>query len=785
LLSLTFTVFYFSVFYFSASVSNKIMMRPEEESVELELARSHEAAEYLGIKNWSAADAQQKRGLNVKPFKRLIQRNWLLIGIPTLLAGGLTGALVLLSPQSYSGTFQVLVEPMSTDGKLVQPAVLSPDASPPAAELDYLTLVKVLTSPSVLSGIIQKIQTKYGDVNYADLTKKLVVERIEKNPAEKTKILSVTYESPDPQKILFMLNELAAGYLKFGLEDRKSQIGGGVAFIEQQLPEIKKRVSTLEAQVQALQQQHSISDLDSEGAALAQQARQVQTQQLEAQRDLDAQKKLYNSLQQQLGGVTPKDIISASSLSENPRYQALLSQLKQLEAQIAIQSADYQPDFPGLQRLQEQRRGLVALLQQESQKLVGSTSVPQFQASIQKTMSQQLVDALNQIQVLEVRNQALSQASSAIEQKTQQFPEIKRRSNDLQAQLEIAQNTLKQLQLKRESLRVEAAQKEVPWRLLSKPELIRDAQGNLVSSSRKGLQKVLFGLLGGFLLGTGLAILREKRRDIFYSLEDLQEDAKSPLLGIFPVENKSVSVLPVTQPERESWDLAPSSLLKAAESLYTNLRFLPQETGVRSLVITSASARDGKTTVVTYLAKAAASMGQRVLVVDANLSSPQLHSWLDVPNFEGLHEVLTKSIDPNQIIQRSPQQANLFVLPSGHVSAASRKLVASPQMQHLMSQLHTMFDLVLYDTLPLQSYADANFLSRHADGMLLVISVGQTRRSLVLKLLKKIQGVRIPLLGIVANQVKSVSTGSETEPKDSLNHFEDEFEMFRISPSQE
>ena len=761
-------------------------MHPEQESVDLELAKSHEAAEYLGMKNWSAADTQQKRGLNLNPFKRLMQRNWLLIGLPTLLAGGITGAIVLLSPQTYSGMFQVLVEPMSTEGKLVQPAVLTPDASTAAAELDYLTLVRVLTSPSVLSGIIQKIQTKYGAVTYADLTKKLTVERIEKNPAEKTKIVSVTYENTDPDEILFTLNELSAGYLKFGLEDRKSQIGGGVAFIEQQLPGIKKRVETLEGQMQALQQQHSISDLEGEGTALAQQARQVQTQQLDAQRDLAAQKSLYNNLQQQLGGgVTPKDIINASSLSENPRYQTLLGQLKQLESQIALQSANYQPDFPGLQTLQEQRRGLMALLQQESQKLVGSTSVPQFQASIQKTMSQQLVDSLNQIQVLEVRNQALGQASTAIEQKTQQFPEIKRRSNDLQAQLEIAQNTLKQLQLKRESLRVEAAQKEVPWRLLSKPDLLKDAQGNLISSSRKGLQKILLGLLGGFLLGIGLAILREKRRDIFYSLEDLQEDSKSPLLGIFPVENKSTPVLPISHEESGTGSESPSSLLKAAESLHTNLRFLPLEAGVKSLVIASASPRDGKTTVITYLAKAAASSGQRVLVVDTNMSSPQLHSWLDVPNFEGLNEVLTKSVDPNQLIQRSPQQSNLFVLPSGQGSSASRKLMGSQQMQHLMGQLHTMFDLVLYDTLPLQSYADANFLSRNADGMLLVVSVGKTRRSLVLKLLKKIQGVRIPLLGIVANQVKSMPSSSESDKHDSLEHFEDEFEMFRILPSQE
>jgi capsular exopolysaccharide synthesis family protein len=228
----------------------------------------------------------------------------------------------------------------------------------------------------------------------------------------------------------------------------------------------------------------------------------------------------------------------------------------------------------------------------------------------------------------------------------------------------------------------------------------------------------------------------------------------------------------------------PASLTDAAEGLYTSLKFLSIEPAIRSLVIASSSPKDGKTTVAAHLAKASASMGQRVLVVDANMTLPQVHSWLDVPNFEGLVEVLTKSIDPNQLIQRSPLQSNLFVLPAGQVSQGSRKLLASQQMQHLMSQLHTMFDLVLYDTPPLQSQPDANFLALNADGMLLVVSVNQTRRAQFFRLLKKFhQGGRLPLLGVVANQVKVQEFRRSTESEDEFGDFEDEFEMFRIPSS--
>jgi polysaccharide biosynthesis transport protein len=764
-------------------------MHPEEEVAELRSVKGYEAAEYLGLERGGSADVGKQRGVNLKFLRRLMGRNAALIGIPTFVAAILTAGVIGLSPQSYSGSFQLLVEPMSNDGKLSPSVVDSPDSTRPVAELDYVTLVRVLTSPNVLSGIVQRIHARYPKIVYANFIKNLEVERIEKNPAEKTKILSVTYEGADSQQVLFVLNELAKGYITFGLEDRKSQIGGGVVFIEQQLPELKQRVATLESQLQSLQQKHKISDLETEGTELSKQARQIQTQQLEAQRDLAAQRNLSRNLQSQLGGLGPQEVVKASALSENPRYQGLLDQLKQVEKQISLDSATFQPEFPEIQKLQEQRKNLINLISQETQKLVGSAAVPQFQTSIQKTLSQQLIDSLNQLQILETRTQALSQASNAIDQKMRQFPEVKRRSGDLQAQLEIAQNTLKQLQLKRGSLRLESAQKEVPWQLIAKPDLLKDSLGRPIVSSRKALQKMLMGTLGGFLLGMGCAILREKRQDMFHSLEDLQEEVHGALVGIFPkVESSPTRRLLKVNVNNEQLLNAlqdpQNALSRAAEGLYTNLRFLPLEAGVRSLVIASNSSHDGKTTVVTHLAKAAATMGQRVLVVDSNMVVPQIHTWLDVPNYEGLNEVLTKGTDPNQLIQRSPQQTNVFVLPSGQVSQTSRKLLASQQMQHLMNQLHSMFDLVLYDTPPLQSYADANFLGLHSDGLLMVVSVGKTRRSQVLTLFKKLQSARIPLLGVVANQVKLTHADSVRESDRSLDPMEDEFEIFRVSSSQ-
>jgi polysaccharide biosynthesis transport protein len=763
-------------------------MYSESELTALNSAKRSEAAEYLGLEPLGTTNKVQSRaGIHFRPLRRLIQRNWLLIAVPTLLSAGATAALVLLSPQTFTGRFQALVEPLTNEPSVGQP-ILAGGKSVPSPGMDYSSLISTFKSRKVLDGVVAKLDDKYPEMTYDTLVKGLTVQRLEGNAAEKTKILDVTYQNTNTAKIIDVLKALQSDYLKFLQEDRNRQVNGSLVVIEQQLPGLQRRVSTLEAQLQALQQQHQLSDLESEGSSLAKQARQLQAQQAEAQRDLAAQAQLYKNLQQQLGGLTPTAAIAASSLSENPRYQTLLTQLKQIEMQIAVDSGQFQLDYPGLQTLQEQRNNLLTLLRQESQRLVGNTPVPQFQTAIQKNMSQQLVDTLNQMQVLRTRNQALSQASTALEQRIREFPVIKRRHNELQAQLEIARSTLKQFQLKRDSAKVEVVSKDSLWQMLVNPELMKDEQGSPIPTARNGWQKMLLGALGGMLLGIGCAILREKRRDTFLSLADLQEDVKWPVLGALPttaVPPRQLLELLETETSASSLPPEPSPLMQAAESLYANLQLLPLEPRIHSLVITSGMGHDGKTTVAVYLAKAAAAMGQRVLLVDTNITLPQVHLWCDVPNFEGLSEVLTKHVDPNQLIQRSPYQGNLFILSAGQASSDSRKLIASQQMQHLMSQLHSMFDLVLYDTLALQNAPDANFLGRYADGLLMVTSLKQTRRSLLLTLIKKVRGARIPIVGMVANHVPPLSAtqaaelGSVTYRVDP----DDELEIFRIPPS--
>jgi len=744
-------------------------MKLEQDTPSLSLTRYDKQLEHPASLDVNEFDQPQQKGLNLRPILKIIQRNLLLVAGTTTALAAVALYSGLSASRFYEGNFRLQVEPLTSEAKFTDPSVLARQGEAPTeerSEVDYPTLLQILQSPEMLSKIAERIQARYPDVSYSSLSDNLTVERVgpdssrgsKTKAAEDTKLIEVWYQDEDPNKVRFILAELARGYLKYSLEDRKTSIGAGVQFIEDQLPVLQQRVDKLEGELQKLQQAYKLSDPTGEGVELAKQARDIEVQKLQAQRELREQRTLYANLQKQLG-LTPKQALAASTISEDPSYQDSLKQLKEVERRIAIESARFTEDNPLTQSLREQQKNLSSLLNQQTRSTLGksqpitatSSSQPSFQSSTSLGLITQLADAANQVQVLEVRGQEIARAEATISPKVEQFPAIIRQYNRLQRQLEIATQTLNQLLTQRETLRVEAAQKEVPW--------VVAFVGDPMVMPNNIQKRLVLGTVAGLLLGLGAAVLREKYRNIFYTAEDIQVGTGLPVLGVIPSPNRAkrlsdVAAVSGSGAGMDANHSYASLFSEAFDSLYANLHFLGPEP-VQSLLVSSAAPGDGKTTVALSLAQAAAAMGKRVLLVDANLQHPQLHSRLSLPNLQGLSNLLCQNLDMNNLIQRSPLQDNLFVLTSGQLLPNSGRLMASTQMQHLMAQFQTAFDLVIYDTPHLLGPADTNFLAEHTDGILMVVGVKKTSRSTVMQVLDRLHTFRLPVLGIVANHINS------------------------------
>ncbi len=197
--------------------------------------------------------------------------------------------------------------------------------------------------------------------------------------------------------------------------------------------------------------------------------------------------------------------------------------------------------------------------------------------------------------------------------------------------------------------------------------------------------------------------------------------------------------------------LYPSVFQEAFRTLNANIRLLNMENPINSLVISSALPGDGKSTVASHLARAAAAMGQRVLLIDADLRCPEIHNMMGLLNDLGLSSVIIDGIPIETAIQRSPVDENLLVLTSGPIPPEPTKILSSRQMPLLIQESLSTFDLVICDTAPLLGRADANLLAACTNGLLLVVGLGKTEREALSLALDDLSMAGVPMLGIVGN----------------------------------
>jgi capsular exopolysaccharide synthesis family protein len=710
----------------------------------------------------------------------VMRRRAPIMAAATLALAGIAGGYIIWqakkTPPTFRGAFSLLVEPVTAEGRLAKLSLLAQAGNNTAASdisrigiessdlVDYETQIRVLRSPKLMDPVVKELQARYPDITYSSLMKDLEISRVsyEKDGKQQgTKILSVSYVDQVPDKVQFVLEQLASTYLKYSLQERLTSLRQGVQFIDNQLPTLQQRVDELQRQLQALRQKYNLTDPDTTGRSLAEQSQYLNSQRVAIQAELAQAKAAYSTRQSLLRQDNLLSVLMSDGNSPET-YKNLVAQLQQIEGELARKSSQFRANSPQIQDLQDKQQNLRQLLATEARRSLDNMAA--------------------RIQELEARDRSLAQAEQETNQKVKAFPAAIRQYTDLQRELEVATDSLKQFLEKRETLKLDASQREIPWEIIAPPELPRTGSGQLIPASAKKTKRQLAiaGVLS-LLMGIGVGFVVEILHTVFHTPDEIKAATRLRLLGVIPfarelkkldprrtpklapafLENVSSSALlpTIATPAR---DACSAAFLEAFRTLYTNIRLLSSRKPIHSLVIGSAVPGDGKSTVAIHLAQTAASIGQRVLLVDADLRRPQLHNRLGLHNEMGLSDVIATDLSLNDAIQRSSGEDNLFVLTAGQATSDSIKLLSSAKMQYLMEQFQAFFDLVIYDTPPLLGLADGNILAANTDGIVLVVGLQKTDRSLLTKSLEGLKISGASVLGVVANGIKGYTPDAYT-----------------------
>jgi capsular exopolysaccharide synthesis family protein len=281
-------------------------------------------------------------------------------------------------------------------------------------------------------------------------------------------------------------------------------------------------------------------------------------------------------------------------------------------------------------------------------------------------------------------------------------------------------------------------------------ELVTPAQAPSVSSSPRPTRNALVALAAGLVLALGAAFLCDSLDDRLSPKDAAEHAGGIPVMGLIPMvtswrKRERPLVVSVAQPT--------SPAAEAYRSLRTSIQFSRQERQLRSLVVTSPTAAEGKTATLANLGVILAQAGERVVLVSCDLRRPRLEAFFGISAEGGMTTVLLGEQSLDQVLQQPDSRQTLWLVPAGPVPHNPAELLSGPTAQRIFTALRDRFDLVLIDSPPVLPVTDAVVLAKQADATLMVAAVGRTRRTDMQRATEKLALVNAGILGIVLNQV--------------------------------
>lgn len=284
--------------------------------------------------------------------------------------------------------------------------------------------------------------------------------------------------------------------------------------------------------------------------------------------------------------------------------------------------------------------------------------------------------------------------------------------------------------------------------------------------SPRRLMTVAAALFLSTLFGMGLALFLEYLDDTIRNTEEVEKYLQLPALAAIPTMNSIPKRKLLLVGANESEEEAPqsplliaadprSSLAEAYRHLRTSILLSTAGHAPKSLLVTSSLPSEGKTTTATNTAISLAQTGARVLIIDADMRRPRLHSIFGIENNIGLSTLLASELTDQEVTSaiRQDERSKLHILTSGPIPPNPAELIGSEHMASLLRRLQTKFTHVVVDSPPIASFTDGVLTASMVDGVILVVHAGRSSRQVVRRSRQLLQEIGAKIFGVVLNNV--------------------------------
>ena len=556
-----------------------------------------------------------------------------------------------------------------------------------------------------------------------------------------TRLLDVTFESTDPSLAARVVNGHLNNFIEQNFRSRYEAATQASNWLAGQLNEMKIKVENSEDARLAYERDNQIWTIDEKNDISTQKLADLNKQLTEAQADRINKEAVY-----QLAQSGNYDAIAA--VRESTVIQDILKQQTALSSQYAEAVTQYGPKFPKVIRIQAQLKDLDQLVTREKEN-IGNQVEADYSGSRQREL---------------LLKQALDDQKVETNQMSEKLVQYNILNREAEANKQLYDGMLQKLK----EAGISAGLRSSNIRIVD-PALIPYGPSR-PNRTRNIMLSILVGLIGGI----GLALLREYLDNTVKTPDDIERLARLPSLAVVPALSNSsgkrkgafskLLKAPVVaskegRAELISHNMPQSQMSEAFRALRTSLLLSQADHPPQVILMTSALPREGKTTAAVNLAVTLAQLGDKTLLVDADLRKPGINRALSLVDGKhaGLSSYLAGVSSLDLITVPHPAITNLAAIPTGPIPPNPADLLSSRRLTELIAELRSQYKFVVIDSPPIMAATDAVILSVLVDGVLMVVRSGETPKEAFTRTRDLLAGVKCHMLGVVLNAVDASS----------------------------
>lgn len=711
---------------------------------------------------------QREDSVNLNEYLRIILRGRWIILVSFLLIMGLTTYFTYNMEPVYKASTTIMIE---DKGRLDQSIFGFPGLMNTQTMIS--NQVEVIKSRTLAGRVLESLrsspyrdqlkilasQDKKGRPVSHEARLKQLRESISVEPVIDTDIIVVKVTANTAFEAAYLTNEVADVFYAFNLEISRGEVGEVRKFLEAQLDSVRTKLAESELALKSYKESNKLVALDEETAKLVEQTAVFRAHLNETAAELREHQLALEDLKRKHLETKSTLVQDVSNIS-SPLVMELQNQIAGKQALIATIIAKSSPGYEIVvkdieREIEEAKKALI----EEAHKIASSgiTSIDPLKTS--QDLFDRILQADINIKSSKARADALRNIVESYEKQLEDIPQKNLELVRLVRQAELNEKIFLLRSEKYEESRIAEAGKTANVRIID-PAVPPE---NPIRPNKKLniILAVFFGLGFGIAISFAVELLDNSIRTV----EDL-EKLRVRVMGAIPVINqeeitrrmKRQGVKPASEDHLSTMsrlitNFPPKSpMSEAYRSVRTNILFSNVDQPHKTLVVTSSATKEGKSTTVANLAITMSQMGSRILIIDADLRRPTIHSLFHISRQVGLTGALLGTYTLDEVIKPSGIE-NLDIITAGDIPPNPSELLSSQALRNALTTLSERYDLVLIDSPPTIAVTDAAVLSTRTNGVLLVVSSGCVTRKELMHAIQLLENVKANLLGILLNNL--------------------------------